>query len=664
MPYRETFWNIPHWAEIGQYLLGALTILIFVYGVIRHVRRWRAGQPEERGGSIGRRLASLWREAIWQNRTRKDGMAGWMHLTIFWGFAALFVGTALATIDWDMTHLFFDFQFLTDGVYLIYELTLDVMSVSLLVGLGIAIYRRYILKPSRLKGVEKRNLKWDDAYALGMLAFIALSGFGIEGLRLAASNPDWAVWSPVGYSIGRLFSSLGDESLRTLHLVLWVGHTLIAFGFIASIPYTKFFHMLALPLNIYYRSFNSPGELAPMRQHSDPGVREWRHFTWKQLLDFDACIRCGRCQDVCPAYLSGADLSPRDLMIKLRAHFWEPSNGKTLIGDVIKQTELWACTTCNACVEACPAFINHPTTMIDVRRNLVFRGEVDELLQETLINLGRYGNSFGKSERMRARWSQPIQPKIKDARREAVEYLWFLGDYASYHPSVQASTLKLAEIFRNANLDFGILYEGERNSGNDVRRIGEEGLYEMLMEKNLQALARCDYQAIVTSDPHTYNTLRNEYKLNSNGNGGHLHILHYTELLDQMISSGKLTLNGKKNGSVTYHDPCYLGRYNGIYDAPRRVIQATGKQLIEMPAHAENALCCGAGGGRIWMEEVETHERPSEIRVREAAALPGVDTMIVSCPKDMVMFQDAVKTTGIEKEFYIKDVVDLVFEAL
>jgi Fe-S oxidoreductase len=262
---------------------------------------------------------------------------------------------------------------------------------------------------------------------------------------------------------------------------------------------------------------------------------------------------------------------------------------------------------------------------------------------------------------MRARWSRKIKPKIKDARKEPVEYLWFVGDYASYSPSVTDTTLKTVEVFRHADIDFGILYEAEANSGNDVRRVGEEGLFEMLVEKNTMAFEKSDYKAIVTTDPHSYNTLKNEYPSNGNGKKP---VLHYTELLDQLITSGQLKFSKKLGYNVTYQDPCYLGRYNGIYDAPRRVIEATGCEVVEMPRTRREAFCCSAGGGRIWMEEGEIVERPSESRIREAASLDDVSVFVVACPKDITMFRDAVKTAGQEDKIVVKDLIDLVHEAM
>jgi Fe-S oxidoreductase len=278
-----------------------------------------------------------------------------------------------------------------------------------------------------------------------------------------------------------------------------------------------------------------------------------------------------------------------------------------------------------------------------------------------LMNLGRYGNSFGQSERARAKWTQNLTTKIKDVRKEPVDYLWFVGDYASYNASLTDLTRMTAEVFQRAGLDFGILFDGERNAGNDVRRVGEEGLYEVLAEKNSSAISKCSFKTIVTTDPHSYNTLKNEYTLDLNDRHP---VLHYSELLLQLISSGRIKLSKKLPYKVTYHDPCYLARYNGITVPPRRVIQETGCDLIEMPRHGDRTFCCGAGGGQIWMEEMDMKERPSEARIREAIDLDGVNVFVVACPKDLTMYRDAVKTTGNENRLVVKDLIELVYEAL
>ncbi len=660
MPIRETFWNIPHWAEIAQYILAAVTMLVFLYGVLRRILRWRKGRPEKRTGQFWKRIGSAIVQVVVQRRTLEETYPGIMHFTIFWGMLVLAFGTALATVDWDVTHLFFGFQILTGWVYILFELTLDILGLLVIVGLGMAIYRRYVTRPARLQNFPVKGLAGDDLYVLLMLSFIAISGYLTEGLRLAVTQPDWAVWSPVGQMIAGAFLALGDPNNQTLHLAIWILHILTAFIILASLPFTKLFHIFSVPLNIFFRSLEPVGVLSPARTDAGPGVKEWRQFTWKQLLDFESCTRCGRCQDVCPAFAGAGVLSPRDLMVKLEAHLWE-RNGRSLHGDVIGNEELWACTTCRACSQVCPAFIDHIATFVDMRRFLVDQGSMDSTLQTALVNLGRYGNSFGQSDRMRAKWTANLQPPVKDARREPVEYLWFVGDYAAYSPTLSDVTRMTHEVFQKAGLNVGILYDAERNSGNDVRRVGEEGIFEMLADKNLQALSKCHYETIITTDPHSYNTLNNEYHFNGNSRP---QVLHYTELLDRLIASGQLTFSRKLDYKVTYHDPCYLGRYNGIYEEPRRLLHAAGCTLVEMPRHGDRGFCCGAGGGRIWMEEKPGKERPSEIRIREAAALEGVQAFVVACPKDVTMFRDAVKTTGNENRFQVKELMELVHEAL
>jgi Fe-S oxidoreductase len=427
---------------------------------------------------------------------------------------------------------------------------------------------------------------------------------------------------------------------------------------------------------VLLRNLESPGRLPSLAEgNGDAGVQIVEQFTWRTMLDFYTCTECGRCQDVCPAYESGSELSPKVLMMGLRdnliergdVHHLPKDNAraqsilkKNLTGEVFSDKFVWACMTCYACDQECPLFIEHVTPLVELRRHLVLEGRMDDILQDALGNLGRYGNSFGQSDRARAKWTRGLEPAIKDARKEPVEYLWFVGDYASYNPNLRDVTLKTAQVLQKAGIDFGILYEGERNAGNDVRRIGEEGLFEMLMEENCAAMDRAKFSAIFTTDPHSYNTLKNEYSFN----GKAWPVLHVSELLADAIAQGHLSINRKLGYAVTYQDPCYLGRYNDVYDAPRRVIEAVGCKLVEMPRNRDRALCCAAGGGRIWMEEEEDQQRPSESRIHEAAELGDVQSLVVACPKDYVMFSDAVKTTGQEERIQIKDLVELVYEAL
>jgi Fe-S oxidoreductase len=296
-----------------------------------------------------------------------------------------------------------------------------------------------------------------------------------------------------------------------------------------------------------------------------------------------------------------------------------------------------------------------------MRRRLVGEGDMDKSLQEALKNLNRYGNSFGAPPRVRAKWTQQLDFPVKDARKEPVQYLWFVGDYASYDPRVNAATCAAARVFHKAGLDFGILGDSERNSGNDVRLVGEDGLYESLQEKNLKTFGTARFQEIITTDPHSFQVLKHEYPAS---NGAH-QVRHHSQLLGDLILQGNLPLRKKLRMKVTYHDPCYLGRYNGIFNAPRRVLAALGLELVEMGRNRTYSYCCGAGGGRIWMEDPPVFlERPAVSRVKEAAGLNNVHTLVVACPKDLVMFQDAIKTTGLEGRLEVKELSELVEQAM
>jgi len=627
---------------------------------------WRIGRSEVRWNKLHLRIERLITYAIVQTRILNQRYPGVMHIGLAWGFFVFFLGTALATID---SHFI---KFLEGNPYLIYKFVLDIFTVFFLFGAVLAAYRRFIQKPPRLTIQSRFTI------SLILITVIVLAGLTVESLRLAIEQPAWALWSPVGWLLAQTWiaSGVSEQTLTNWHIAVWGFHLLLAAITVATLPTGTLWHTLTGPLNAFFSQLDRPvGQLKPVAQtaQNEPiYVKSLQDLTWKQLLDGDACTECGRCQDACPAHAAGTPLSPKQFILSIRQALHrdgpiltdsktsvQDGKLKQLVGDEIPQEILWSCTTCGACVQECPVLIEHVDTIVDMRRHLVIEGQMDGMLQDALANLGRYGNSFGQSDRMRAKWTQPMLPKIKDARKEAVEYCWFVGDYASYSASLLEITQKTANVLQKIGLDFGILYEGERNAGNDVRRVGEEGLFEMLAEKNLAVLSKSMFQTIITTDPHSYNTLKNEYT----GNSKHS-ILHYSELLNQLVTSGRLKFSKKLGYKVTYHDPCYLGRYNDVFDAPRRVIAATGCELIEMPRNRTHSFCCGAGGGRIWMEEGKIKERPSEARIHEAVKLAGVQVFVVACPKDITMYRDAVKTTGKEDRIVVKDLIELVDEAL
>jgi Fe-S oxidoreductase len=621
----------------------------------------RKGRPENRFDQPVKRIQRVIEHVMLQPRLFNEPTIGLPHLLIFWGFVVYVI-----CFNWGLARALLPFL----PAWIPYPddlgiaaLFLDVFGVFVLLGLVAALVRRVFYAPPHL------HLSVDANLILAWIGTLMASSLVGSAAKLVGEGGHASAWRPVGSLLMPLFSGLTVQSAFGVAKAMWWVHTVGVLSFLVYLPYSKHLHLLASPFNVFFGTLRPAGDLAIAggSEESATGASSWEQFTWKQLLGGFSCAECGRCDRSCPASTSGFPLEPQEIIQKLKRHtiatgLAKPGTAATaLIGGVMTEPEIWSCVTCMSCMERCAVLNEQIPTIVQLRRHLVSEGAVEKTLQDTLANLNRYGNSFGKSDRMRAKWTQPVAPKIKDARKEPVEYLWFTGDYAAYDPRLEEITRKTAAILQAAGLDFGLLYEGERNAGNDVRRVGEEGLFEILRDKNLDAIGKATYKVIVTTDPHSYNTLKNEYPWN----GNRVPVLHVAELLDRLIAEGRLPLKKKLSGRVTYHDPCYLGRYNGVYDAPRRVIEALGLTLVEMPRNRNRSYCCGAGGGRIWMEDTPgIKERPSESRVREAAALPDVPTLVVCCPKDIAMFRDAAKTTGNEATLAVKDLAELVWEAM
>ncbi|HEY5156491.1 MAG TPA: (Fe-S)-binding protein [Anaerolineales bacterium] len=629
----------------------------------------RRGQPSGRFKHWGERIKGVFIYVGAQLRLFRFSVPGTAHFFIFWGFLILFLTIFQAIVDGLVAFANPNFVLPLIGRFGPLALIQDIFALLVAIAIIYGLIVRLVVNPERYKGSHKNQ----GVMVLGFILTIMLSLLVMNGARINLGEDPLHAWRPISTIVGRIFGGLHENAqVIIVEAAYWL-HLGVVLLFLTELPNGKHFHIVTSIPAVLLRDLEPRGKLSPASVfNGNPGVSEVEQYRWRQMLDFYTCSECGRCQEVCPAYNSGTPLSPKLLIMNLRDNLKERghaltaglSNGvmkKSLVGEVITDEILWSCTTCFACDQECPLFIEHVVPIVDMRRHLVNEGRMDKMLQDALANLGRYGNSFGQSDRMRSKWTMGLQPAVKDARREPVDYLWFVGDYASYNATLTDVTRKTAEVFQKAGLNFGILHDSERNAGNDVRRVGEEGLFEMLVEKNSQVLSKVKFQTILTTDPHSYNTLKNEYPENSTGR---MTVLHYAELLDQMIASGQIKFTKKLGYKVTYHDPCYLGRYNGIYDAPRRVIEATGCKLVEMPRHGDRSLCCGAGGGRIWMEEKQVKERPSESRIREAMALDGIQAFIVACPKDLTMYRDAVKTTGNEKALAVRDLIELVYEAL
>jgi Fe-S oxidoreductase/nitrate reductase gamma subunit len=659
-PVKITLFGLP-----GIGLLWLLTVVafgVFAYRVWQLIGLLRQGRYENRFDHLGRRIQHLIKNVLLQPRIFNERSIGLPHFLIFWGFVIYAV-----CFNWALVRGLFPFLPVRypDQVKLV-GLFLEVFSVVVLIALGVALARRLFYAPKYL------HLSLDANFILGLIGLLMLTALFGAAFRIVSDGGQTSAWAPFGSLLSKAFAATPRVTARSLANAMWWSHMIVVLFFLVYLPYSKHLHLLAAPFNVFFsQSATCPvGDLGVVGAKEDltAGASRWQELTWKQLLSGFSCAECGRCDRSCPATASGYPLQPQQIIHKIKEHMvhlgLKQRNGDSvpkLVGEVISEKEIWACTTCMACMSRCAVWNEQVPLIVALRRHLVGQGQVERTVQDMLGNLQRYGNSFGKSDRMRAKWTQTSGLKIKDARKEAVEYLWFVGDYASYDPRCEDITKKTANVFAQAGLDFGLLYEAERNAGNDVRRVGEEGLFEMLRDKNQQALAKAQFKRIVTTDPHTYHALKNEYPWN----GNRPEVQHYTEVLDGLLKAGKLPLKKKLAGRVTYHDPCYLGRYNGVYDAPRRVLRALGLEVVEMPRCRDRSYCCGAGGGRIWMEDTEKiAERPAENRIREAVALEDVQTFVVACPKDIAMFRDAVKTTGNESKIAVKDIAELVVEAM
>ena len=683
----RTVWEgLPVWMVVGFWLAAALSTGLFFLGWTVRLRKYLRARRVHLENVPSRVLRAA--RDLYASRTvgRRDWFTGGSHALILWGFTALFIGTTILSFDVDIVRRFFrGYSFWKGTFYLGYKLSLDVLGLGMVIGLLLMGARRAWFKLPRLNyhrvdrrpDAPRRIYRAGDWIFLSWLFLLGVTGFLLEGLRIAADRPLGVQFSPIGSAVAAGVGAVDLRSLaRPLHTGVWVFHAILALGFVAYIPYSKAVHMMASGFNLMFRDRLAASRL-PEAGAAPTAYRTLADLSWTQLIALDACTKCGRCHEVCPARAAGAPLSPRDLILDLREYADRTIGLRTpaterlagalpkeraarLAGGVISADTLWACTTCMACVEACPVGIEHVPMIVGMRQALVEAGEMDATLQTALQNLGKQGNSFGSSGRLRGRWTQELPFPVKDARKQAVEYLWFVGDYASYDQRLQEVSRATARVFHALGVDFGILYEAERNSGNDVRRVGEEGLFEMLQEQNIQALAKCEFTAIVTTDPHSYNTLKKEYP----DRGARYRVLHYTELLADLLREGRLRFEHPVRVRATYHDPCYLGRYNGVYDQPRTVMKAAGVDLVDMPRCRANALCCGAGGGRIWMTETPGQERPSEQRIKEAMTLPGVDTFVVACPKDVTMYAAAAKVLGVEDRMQVKELIELVEAAL
>ncbi len=663
---RPTFWNIPEWLQITLYVLALVSIAFFFYGFWLHIRFWRRGHGAFSVDSIPQRLKNFLTFGVATRQVVSENQpAGFMHLNLMWGMIILFVGTALATIDWDITRTLLDWRILQGALYFFYKSVLDIFGLLALVGLSVAIYLRYIQKPRRLWGYGEGRWHFDDdLWVLASFTLLVLTGFTIESLRIAATRPDWAGYSPIGSALSNVWTPLGGDGIRALHLGVWSFHAALTLFWIAYLPYTKFFHIFSSSTNTFFQKLAPPRAITPIRNIEEQesfGISKFEEFTWKQVMDFDACTRCGRCQAVCPAALTSKALSPKMIEVKLVDYgkHEPPDSARAIHGDTIAAQELWDCTTCMACVEACPVGIDQLSAIIDLRRYLTLtEGAPQPPSNKAMDSMERQGNPFGLPKA--ARWDALRELGVEFAQ-PGVEYqvLYWVGCAGAYDARNQKITRALVKILQSAGVNFAVMQQ-ERCNCESARRLGNEYLYQLATIENIENLSALSFGRILTQCPHCFNTLKNEYPQFE----GKWEVIHHTEFIAELIENKRISPKQLIGETVTYHDSCYLGRYNGIFAPQREILKRLSRDgsLVEMARSGNKGLCCGGGGGRMWLEE-NTGTRINQLRIQDVLDVKA-KTVASACPFCMTMLEDGAKGAGVDEKLARKDIAELVAEAL
>jgi len=648
-----------------MYAAFFLAGFVMLYGFGRHIAGYGIGAREFLSlvtKDIGAKVRRFVRYGIGQAKVVEDRGGGAMHGPLFYGFLFLFVYTSLIFLQTDILPLFTRYDFMTGDTYLTLELLGDLFGVAYLVGLVIAIYRRFV------KRLDKLETRWDDHFVVGMLIWIGVSGFIVEALRLELTNPGWAAFSPVGDALSALLSSasVGAAAGGTVYAFFWMAHMLSVMALIAAVPYTKLSHVVTSGLNVAVAPVKPMGRLSTPfmlqemiesgRMELPPSVSRTSDLTPMQLLALDACTNCGRCQEVCPAYASGRDLSPRVVVQDLGMEMRRGGERDVFASGVIRDTELWACTMCNACVSVCPVLIDQVGYIADFRRTLVTESRLDQSKRSFLENIARSGNPFGLPQSERQSWL--LEEGVQTLKQKPdAEYVYWIGCQSSYDGRGRGVARAMVRLLKAAGVDFAILGNEEVCTGEPVRRMGEEGRFQELVMKNMESFRRYGVKKVIVHCAHCFNTFKNEYP----EFGASFEVVHHTVLLNRLISEGRLK-PGRSDKKVTFHDPCNLGRMNGVFDEPRDVLLSIeGTELAEMKRRRMSSFCCGGGGANVWYQVQE--KRKIGVMRAEEARETGAETLAVACPFCIVMFEDAVKASG-EDGLAVRDVAEILADSM
>lgn len=659
----------------------------FLFSVYRLYRIMRLGQPEDRFDRIGERLKGVVAFVLGQRRVLSEP-AGWGHFFIFWGFVVITIGS-IETFGVGIYHGFAYWKFLGKGLTALLYLLQDVFCAAVLVALCVALYRRFVVQPERLRYDDQKAVNLDASVIIGLILVLIIFLFGARAVEYLLGQGEASRYFPpaafISVFLSGLFAGLAAETLHGWYSFFWWAHTVVILGFLVYIPFSKHLHLLGAIPNIFFRRFRPVGELGRMDLEDETvetyGVSTIEEFTWKQLLDLYACTECGRCSDYCPASLTGKPLSPKLTIHHLKEHLQERGErlldqrgaaekpatanpdgelAKALIGDVCLHDEIWSCTTCGNCMEHCPVFIEHIDKYVDMRRYLVLmESNFPTEAQNVMRNWETNSNPWGLGFATRGDWAKgwPVKSLAEDSQ---VEYLFYVGCAGSFDERAKKISTALVTLLNEAEVSFGILGVEEKCCGETARRIGNEYLFQSMAADLVETINGYGVKKIITTCPHGYNCLKNEYPVF----GGNWEVYHHSEFLAKLLQEQRLQPVVGLDRNLVFHDSCYLGRYHGIYEEPRQVLKSMfGLRFSEMDRSRNKSFCCGAGGGRMWMEETLGDQKINDARTDQALALDP-DIIGVCCPFCTTMLEDGLKTRNMDDKVRVYDIAELLAQAV
>ena len=643
-----------------------LSLGIFIRSVSRLISILKIGKPESRKGSVTIRLLNLLKFGILNAKLFRKKFAGMLHISIFWGFLIL-----LLMVFEGFTQMFFpEFSFkFTGAFYNVITGTEDIFGLLVFIAALISLVRRFIWTPKRLK-VDK-HAKLDAAFILSLIILIMLTMFGSNAEKILSGKAD--DFRPVSAAIAGLLSGY---SFTLQQIFLWA-HNIIILFFLNYLPHSKHLHILTSLPNVYLSDINIEDKnvLKPMNFEDETitqyGVKDVTDLTWKQILDGFTCTECGRCMEACPANYTGKMLNPKKIITQIRksAKEKEDNKDKSLVPDYITQQQLWACTTCGACVEECPVLIDHLTSIVDMRRNLaMMESDFPQEVGTVFHNLENNESPWAFGSEAREEWIEEFKNDNPDSTlikmseagdADNIDVLFWVGCAGAFDNRYRKVTKSFAKILSAAKIKFGVLGREEKCNGDVARRLGNEFLAQQFITANIETFRQYKIKKVVTACPHCLHSLKNEYKKS----GIELEVSHHTEYIRSLLKEGKIHIGEKLNEKITYHDSCYLGRYNSVYDAPREIINSIDStELIEMKRNRSKGFCCGAGGGRMFMEETEG--KRINIERAEEALNTGAGTLATACPFCMTMLTDGIKAKEKSEEISVKDIAEIIAEAI